>query len=56
MLEFLSEYEFVSKKSHLQGDIEILPKDANILDHIAKKCKEVYSSKPLVCILEKDQH
>ena len=54
MLDFLSEYEMVSKKSALQGEIEILPKDANILDHITKKCEAVYSNKPLICILEKN--
>jgi hypothetical protein len=55
MLDFLSEYEFVSGVSPMNGIIEMLPKDANIIDHITKKCKETYNSRPLICILEKEQ-
>ena len=54
MLDFLSEYEFASGKSHMQRDYEILPKNANILDHMTKKCREVYNNKPLICILDED--
>jgi hypothetical protein len=52
MVDFKSEYEMVSGNSHLNGVIEMLPKDADIVHHIAEKCKETYSSKPLICILE----
>jgi hypothetical protein len=55
MIDFLSEYEFVSGVSPMNGIIEMLPKDANIIDHITKKCKETYNSRPLICILEKEQ-
>jgi hypothetical protein len=55
MLEFLSEYEFVSKDSPMNGKIKMLPKDSNIVDKIVKKSKKEYGSRPLICILEKDQ-
>jgi hypothetical protein len=33
----------------------MLPKDSSIVDAITEKCKEEYSSRPLICIVEKDQ-
>jgi hypothetical protein len=52
MVDFKSEYELVSGNSHLNGVIEMLAKDADIVEQIVAKCKETYSSKPIVCILD----
>jgi len=56
MLDFKSEYEFVSGKSPLNDRIVVLPKGASILDSMVKECKETYSKSPVICILEDDQH
>ena len=53
MLEFLSEYEFVTGKSHLQGDIVILPKDANIVEHMAKSARRSTVASPLYASLRR---
>jgi hypothetical protein len=52
MVDFKSEYEMVSTNSHLNGKIEYLSKDADIVGPIVEKCKQSYSSRPLICILE----
>jgi hypothetical protein len=54
MVDFKSEYEMVSGNSHLNGQIEMLTKGADIVHHMAEKCKESYRSKPLICILEEE--
>ena len=52
MIDFKSEYEMVSLNSHLNGKIQYLEKDEDIVGHIVEKCKQSYSSRPLICILE----
>ena len=54
MLEFKSEYEFVTGKSTLNGSVVILEKGANIVDKMVEECKQTYSKQPLICFLEKE--
>ena len=54
MLDFKSEYEFLTGKSPMNGIIKILSKNSSIIDPIIENCKETYNKSPLICILEKD--
>jgi hypothetical protein len=51
MLEFKSEYEFITKKSPLNGSLEMLAKNDDILPKIIEKCQQTYSSRPIICFL-----
>lgn len=52
LLKFKSEYEFVTQKSTLNGNLVVLPQGADIMPHIIERCASSYTSRPIICFLE----
>ena len=52
ILEFKSEYEFVSLNSPMNGSVITLEENASIIDEIMKYCDKNYCKKPLICFLD----
>jgi hypothetical protein len=52
ILEFKSEYEFVTGKSPMNSSIITLEENTSIIDEIAKYCEKNYQVRPLICFLD----
>lgn len=52
LLQFKSEYEFVTQKSTLNGNLVTLAAGENILAKIIEQCTINYQCRPVICFLE----
>jgi len=55
IFEFKSEYEFVTRKSPLNGSIVTLQENASVLEEIIKYCQKNYQVRPIICFLDEHQ-
>jgi hypothetical protein len=54
MLVFKSEFELVSTRSTLNGEVVILKEDACIIEAVISECQLTYPKRPIITFLEKE--
>jgi hypothetical protein len=55
LLRFKSEYEFLTSKSLLNGNLIMLELNADIVNKVIKYCSDAYGMRPIICFLDEFQ-